>query len=177
MSTSSQQGPHQSHLLKLESAIRSYVRSTSKRTFVVFPIVVLAEQALSRRRLRFAGIPLMAWGYLQYLLGGRYRSRLGGGGPGISGPPPEQLVTSGIYRVTRNPMYSGHILFLTGLALSTSSPFAVAIAIGVVPWFRNRIAGDEKRLMEQFGTEYADYMAWVGRWGPRRFSSGSPAKA
>ena len=149
-----------------KSTIRAYVRSTSKRDFVVIPIAVLAEQTLSQRRLRFVGVPFMAWGYLQYLLSGRYRSRLGGGGPGLSGPPPDRLVTSGIYSITRNPMYTGHVLFLAGLALSTGSPFALAVAIGVVPWFRTRITGDERRMMELFGTEYDNYCARVSRWGP-----------
>lgn len=148
------------------SIIMKYLRSTSKRDFVVIPIAVLTEQILSRRKLRFAGIPLMIWGYLQYRLAGSYRSRIGGGGPGISGPPPERLVTSGIYSVTRNPMYTGHVIFLSGLAISTSSPFAFAIAIGIVPWFGRRIVDDEKKMRELFGSDYDDYAAKVGRWGP-----------
>ena len=43
------------------STIRAYLRSTSKRDFVVIPIAVLVEPALSRRRLRLAGVPFIAW--------------------------------------------------------------------------------------------------------------------
>ena len=75
-------------------------------------------------------------------------------------------MTSGIYRITRNPMYTGHVLFLAGLAFLTGSPFALAVAIGVVPWFRTRIVGDEQRMMDLFGTDYDAYRARVGRWGP-----------
>ncbi len=148
------------------STISSYVRSTSKRDFIVIPIIVLIEQAISRRRLRARGIPLMIWGYLQYRLAGSYRSRIGRGGPGVSGPPPERLVTSGIYAMTRNPMYLGHIIFLAGLTISTDSPIALAVTIGVIPWFRGRIIENERQLQELFGTEFDDYAARVGRWGP-----------
>lgn len=150
------------------STVVRYLRSTSKRDFVAIPIMVLIEQAIARRRLRIWGIPLMIWGYAQYRLTGNYRSRVGGGGPGVSGPPPEHLVASGIYRVTRNPMYTGHVIFLAGLAISTGSPAAAAVAIGVVPWFRSRIIENEQQLREIFGTEFEDYTKKVGRWGPGR---------
>ena len=143
-----------------------YLRSTSKRDFIVIPILVLIEQAISRRRMRPWGIPLMVWGYLQYRFSGNYRVRMGGGGPGVSGPPPEHLVMSGIYRVTRNPMYTGHIIFLFGLAICTSSPSAITVAFGVVPWFRQRIIENEQQLRRLFGDQFDDYATKVGRWGP-----------
>jgi protein-S-isoprenylcysteine O-methyltransferase Ste14 len=94
--------------------------STSTRTFLVLPAVALAEAAVVRRRPRLRWLPLLHWGYLQYRLGGRYRSARTGGGPGM-GTPPERLVTTGVYALTRNPMYLGHLVFLTGLALTTRS--------------------------------------------------------
>ena len=151
----------------IASTILKYLRSTSKRDFVVIPIIVLIEQAISRRALRFWGAPLMIWGYLQYRLSGEYRNRIGLGGPGLSGPPPAHLVTSGIYSVTRNPMYTGHIIFLAGLAICTGSPAASAVAVAVVPWFRNRIIENEQQLKGIFGEEFEDYAKKVGRWGPR----------
>lgn len=154
----------------VKTTARTYLRSTSKRTFVVFPLAVLSEQAVAKRSLHFIGVPLMAWGYLQYRFGGNYRTGIGGGGPGVSGAPPEQLVTSGIYKVTRNPMYTGHIIFLLGLTLSTLSPLAFTMTVAVIPWFRARIIEDEKRLLELFGSEYAAYMEKVGRWGPKDLS-------
>ena len=145
------------------SMIGRYLRSTSKRDFVVIPVIILIDQAISRRRLHLAGAPLMAWGYLQYRLAGSYRSRNGGGGPGVSRPPPDRLVTSGIYRVTRNPMYTGHIIFLAGLAICTLSPAAMAIAIGVIPWFRRRIIDNERQLRLLFGEEFEQYAQVVDR--------------
>jgi len=151
----------------IASTMLGYLRSTSKRDFIVIPIIVLIEQAIARRRLRVAGVPLMIWGYLQYRLTGEYRSHIGGGGPGVSGPPPEHLVTSGIYRLSRNPMYAGHVIFLAGLTITTGSPIALVVTLGVVPWFRSRIIENEQQLRELFGEEFATYATEVGRWGPR----------
>ena len=147
--------------------LREIVRSTSKRTFFLYPTLVLTEQAIARRKLRPIGLLFMAWGYAQYLFVGKYRLRHGGGGPGVSGPPPEHLVTTGLYRFTRNPMYSAHIIYLTGLTIFTGSPGAIAILLGVIPWFQRRVLRDEVHMTEIFGDEYEMYCKQVGRWGPR----------
>lgn len=109
----------------------------------------------------------MAWGYLQYRWAGDYRTRHGRGGPG-QGTPPERIVTSGVYAWTRNPMYLGHLVFLTGLALTTRSPLAGAILAANLVWFPRHAERDEERLLELFGDDYADYRDRVPRWLPRR---------
>ncbi len=84
------------------------------------PIVVVAfEISWGGGTLAFEpwGLPLLAWGYLQYRLAGRFRTAHGGGGPGIN-VPPTRIVTEGIYRFTRNPMYLGHMIFFVGLAIT-----------------------------------------------------------
>src|SRR5690606_16047478 len=103
---------------------------SSTLTFLVYPVVVLAfELALHGGLLRFSPgfLLVMAWGYAQYRLCGRYRIRLGGGGPGMD-TPPERLVTTGPFALSRNPMYMGHIIFLAGLALALHSWLAAALA-------------------------------------------------
>lgn len=115
-------------------------------------------------------MPLLVWGYLQYRLAGDYRTRVGGGGPGM-GAPPERLVTSGIFQHTRNPMYLGHMIFLAGLALATQSPVFGAVFGWHVPWFDARAADDEARLEELFGAEYEQYRRAVPRWLPTRVGS------
>lgn len=110
----------------------------------------------------------MLWGYLQYRLIRSYRKNRGGGGPGLQRPP-EQLVTTGIYAWTRNPMYLGHIIFLIGVTLSLQSWLAAIIAVVIAIWFHLRVLGDEKRLVEQFGHSYLDYRDRVKRWIPGIF--------
>ena len=144
---------------------------TSFRTFVLYPVVVVAwELALNRGGLRLEPwfLPLLAWGYLQYRLVGRYRLRLGGGGPGMD-TPPERLVTSGPFALCRNPMYLGHLIFLAGLALSLRSWFGTILLAGTAIWFQFRVRRDERRLAERFGEAYLQYRSRVKRWIPALF--------
>ena len=151
--------------------IANALRSTSFRTFVLYPVLVVGWESLLIRGwppIEPLYLPLLAWGYLQYRLIGKYRTRLGGGGPGMSRPP-ERLVTRGPYAWCRNPMYAGHIVFLVGLALTFRSLFACAIAVASAVWFHSRVRRDEARLRERFGSVYEAYSSRVTRWIPRWF--------
>jgi len=147
---------------------RRWFKSTSRRTFVVYPLaIILLEYLLGNGNLHIAiwGVPLLAWGYLQYRLAGDYRTRIGGGGPGLDNPP-ERLVDTGIYAFTRNPMYLGHLIFMAGLATTFRSPAAAALLLFHVPWFQYRVRQDEQYLQSIFGGEYDEYKSRVKRWIP-----------
>ena len=144
--------------------MRLSVRSTSTRTFGVYPALVLAEQALSRRPLHARWLPVLGAGYALYKLAGSYRISRAGGPAGMSQGMPERVIDTGPYAVTRNPMYLGHMVFLSGLAMLTRSPFAAALLTTVVPWFDERAAHDERRLEKAFGDEYVAYRERVPRW-------------
>ncbi len=151
--------------------MRRWFRSTSRRTFVVLPVALIALEYLLRGgelRINLWGLPLLAWGYLQYRLAGNYRIRLGGGGPGMANPP-ERLVSTGIYAVTRNPMYLGHLIFISGLAITFRSLTAVALLLVHMAWFHKRVLADERRLKEAWGPDYIDYTYRVKRWLPGLF--------
>ncbi|HZA53715.1 MAG TPA: isoprenylcysteine carboxylmethyltransferase family protein [Candidatus Udaeobacter sp.] len=148
-----------------------FIGRTPARTFILYPIITLIwEYIINRGSLRFHPLflPLMIWGYLQYRLCGFYRIKHGGGGPGLE-TPPERLVTSGPYAYTRNPMYLGHVVFLTGLALTLQSWFAAALTIGIAGWFHARVIGDERKLADHFGQPYIVYTKSVKRWIPGLF--------
>ena len=147
---------------------RRWLGSTSNRTFIVWPLVLLAAESLLQRgwpRLHAWALPLLAWGYLQYKLVGRYRSREGGGGPGIS-VPPDRIVEAGPYRVVRNPMYLGHLVFFAGVALVLGSWLAAAVFAFHAFWFDRRVREDEARLSGLFGDPYREYCRRVKRWIP-----------
>jgi len=137
-------------------------------TFVLIPVAVVAcELALRRGTLAFDpwGVPLLAWGYAQYRLVGRFRAAHGGGGPGID-VPPTRIVTEGPYRFTRNPMYLGHLIFTLGLAVMLHSLVALGMLVARATWFDRRVRADEARLVERFGPMYVEYMQRVKRWVP-----------
>jgi hypothetical protein len=149
----------------------TFLSRTPVRTFILYPVITLIwEYLLNGGTLHFHPLflPLMLWGYLQYRLCGRYRIKRGGGGPGLE-TPPEHLVSSGLYAYTRNPMYLGHLFFLTGLTLTLHSWLAAAITLGVAVWFHARVLGDEKKLAARFGKPYVEYAESVKRWIPGLF--------
>jgi protein-S-isoprenylcysteine O-methyltransferase Ste14 len=145
-----------------------WLKSTSNRTFVAWPLALLAAEALRQGgwpQLHGWAVPLLAWGYLQYRWVGTFRTREGGGGPGLS-IPPERIVERGPYRWIRNPMYLGHLIFLAGLALALMSWIGAAVWLLHAFWFDRRVRDDERRLGERFGAPYRDYCRRVKRWIP-----------
>jgi protein-S-isoprenylcysteine O-methyltransferase Ste14 len=82
--------------------------------------------------------------------------------------PPRHLVRSGLYKVTRNPMYLSVLVAILGQALWWRSLAVAAYAVaflGVVTLFVR--AYEEPALTRQFGDEYLRYRADVPRWiGP-----------
>jgi protein-S-isoprenylcysteine O-methyltransferase Ste14 len=75
------------------------------------------------------------------------------------------MVTSGVYRVSRNPMYVGLLLALSGWAvlLSNVIPFLFLPAF-VLYMTRFNISPEERALFSKFGAEYSAYTRSVRRW-------------
>jgi protein-S-isoprenylcysteine O-methyltransferase Ste14 len=79
--------------------------------------------------------------------------------------PALTVVTGGIYRFTRNPMYLGLILFLAGLAIV----FALEWAVIVVPVFALElhygvVKREERYLLAKFGAPYQALTEHTRRW-------------
>lgn len=78
---------------------------------------------------------------------------------------PSDLVTSGVFAFSRNPIYLGDALVLGGLALYWHAPLGLLL----VPLFmafitRRYILGEEARIAAHFGESYAAYRARTRRW-------------
>ena len=75
------------------------------------------------------------------------------------------LVTSGIYRVTRNPMYLGFLLALIGWAIWLGHPLsALMVPLFVAYMSRFQIGPEERVLRAQFGDAFGAYSATTRRW-------------
>lgn len=75
------------------------------------------------------------------------------------------LVTGGVYRVTRNPMYLSLALQYTGIALVLNVPWALILLPGLLVYTqRIVIAREEVFLTSAFGQEYRSYKVRVRRW-------------
>ena len=75
------------------------------------------------------------------------------------------LVVSGLYKISRNPMYLGLLLFLVGGAIWFGNLVALAgpvLYFIYITW--SQIKPEERILREKFGAEYDAYCAQVRRW-------------
>lgn len=73
-------------------------------------------------------------------------------------PGTNQLVTKGVYRVFRHPVYIGIVLTLSGLFVACGSvPCLVYVAVVVIPLNIFRARAEEQVLLEQLGPAYQQY--------------------
>lgn len=79
--------------------------------------------------------------------------------------PARELVTTGIYRWTRNPVYLGFFLAYFGIGIATRSPWILVLTLPLAITIRyGIIAREETYLERRFGDSYRDYRAHVRRW-------------
>jgi protein-S-isoprenylcysteine O-methyltransferase Ste14 len=75
------------------------------------------------------------------------------------------LVSTGIYRFSRNPMYLGFLLMLLGWAALLANALALILVAGFVAYMnRFQITPEERALSALFGAEFAAYAQRVRRW-------------
>jgi protein-S-isoprenylcysteine O-methyltransferase Ste14 len=75
------------------------------------------------------------------------------------------LVTGGIYRFTRNPMYAGMVLVLLAVVVFFSNPLGLAGVVAFVLWMNAfQIAPEERALEARFGEDFRRYRERVRRW-------------
>ena len=107
-----------------------------------------------------AGAVVLAQAFVRFVAEGR----------GTPAPvaPTERLVTGGLYRHVRNPMYVAVVVAITGQALALGQPVLLGYAATVwitvasfVRWY------EEPALARQFGAQYEAYRRSVRAWWPR----------
>lgn len=83
----------------------------------------------------------------------------------ITVKPAHSLQTTGIYAISRNPMYLSLFLFYTGFSLMFGNWWNLIL---IPPMYlllmKYLISREEKYLERKFGQQYADYKAKVHRW-------------
>jgi len=78
-----------------------------------------------------------------------------------------RLVTTGIYRLVRHPMYSSFFLLAVAQLLLLPNWFAGAAGlVGVGILYAFRIRQEERMMVERFGADYQQYMAHTARLIP-----------
>ena len=78
------------------------------------------------------------------------------------------LVTNGIYKHIRHPMYSAHLLWAIAQIFILHNWIAgFSFIVVMVPHYLLRVDDEEKMLQDQFGAVYTDYMKKTGRIIPK----------
>ncbi len=76
-----------------------------------------------------------------------------------------QLVTTGIFKYSRNPMYLGMLLILLAFGLKLGNAFNTLLAAGFVYYMNHfQINREEKALTDLFGKQYSAYCKATRRW-------------
>lgn len=79
---------------------------------------------------------------------------------------PAGLVTGGVFRLSRNPIYLADLLLLAGLCLLARAPWAMPFLVALLAAIITRrfIRPEEARLQEAFGADYTAFCTRTRRW-------------
>jgi protein-S-isoprenylcysteine O-methyltransferase Ste14 len=78
------------------------------------------------------------------------------------------LVTGGVYRYIRHPMYAAHLLWATAQGLLLGNWLAGwGFLVLFIPFYLIRAPKEERLMLEQFGEQYSQYISRTGRVIPR----------
>jgi len=83
---------------------------------------------------------------------------------GIDVDHPDQLVTAGIFSVSRNPIYVGAALILTGEFLAFPNWIPLAYLVGGLALFHRQVLREEEFMRGHYGQEYLQYCQRVRRY-------------
>jgi protein-S-isoprenylcysteine O-methyltransferase Ste14 len=87
------------------------------------------------------------------------------GQPTDPGRPTSRLVTTGVFAISRNPLYLGGVMVLAGVGLAFNLVWILLLLTpGLLACNYVLIIPEERYLVEKFGDEYKEYAKTVGRW-------------
>ena len=85
--------------------------------------------------------------------------------PTDPGHPTTRMVTTGVFAISRNPIYLGAVCFIAGLGLAINWLWVLIFLLpSLVACHYVLIAPEEKYLLARFGEQYRLYTAAVHRW-------------
>src|SRR5438132_12126649 len=96
-----------------------------------------------------------------------------GNGTPLYTRPAKALVTTGPYRLIRNPLYLGGFLIYLGILIVIPSLFLAILGLFGLPITYVGIIREERGLETRFGEDYRRYKQSVPGWIPRISSSNS----
>lgn len=114
-----------------------------------------------------AGVILMVVGVTLVVLARREFARYSQ--PTDPGLPTSKIISTGVFSISRNPLYLGGVFFLVGIALAFNLPWVLILLIpSLAACHIILIAPEESYLTARFGEQYKMYIATVRRWIGRK---------
>jgi len=83
---------------------------------------------------------------------------------GIDTAAPGELITTGVFSVTRNPIFLAMDLYFLGTFLINSNLFFLMCFVSITLGFHLQIRQEEAFLIERYGDSHRKYMAQVRRY-------------
>lgn len=80
---------------------------------------------------------------------------------------PEKVISDGVFKYIRHPLYMSALLFYLALVISTLSIISFALWLGIFIFYNYLASYEEKLLISKFGEEYVSYRHRTGKWLPR----------
>ena len=166
------QGIHTDQLGKGKIGFVKWVEISLKITTYIVPVLQVISILLFKKvpllPLQIAGIVVEALGVLIFVMSvlemkDNWRA-------GVQKEEKTDLVTTGIYAVSRNPAFLGFELMYLGILLAFFNQFLLIATLFAVLLFHLQIVNvEEDFLIEAFGEEYLTYKKKVFRYFGRRF--------
>ena len=78
-----------------------------------------------------------------------------------------EVISSGVFRIVRHPIYTGAILFYLGAILMTMSIASVALWVLIIGFYVSISKYEERILKEAFGNDYLEYKKKTGMLFPK----------
>lgn len=89
--------------------------------------------------------------------------------PTDPGQPTSQVITTGVFAISRNPLYLGAALLFCGVALMMNALWTLAtLLVSLIVCHYVLIVPEENYLAAKFGEEYKAYAATARRWLGRK---------
>jgi len=83
---------------------------------------------------------------------------------GIDEQTKDQLITTGVFTISRNPVFVAFIVFFLGLFLAYSNMVTLALVLFSMVMIHRQILREEKFLTFHYGKEYEEYCSRVRRY-------------
>ena len=132
-----------------------------------FVIPLSLSQGIPRQALIPVGIVLIIIGIGFIVLARREFAQYGQ--PTDPGHPTSKVVKTGVFAISRNPLYLGGSIFLLGIALLLNTLWAIVmLLLSIIICHYVLIIPEELYLGTKFGNEYEEYTASVNRWLGRK---------